>query len=155
MTQWKTTMLRHATDCQAARRNQAGTTLIETLVALLVLSIGLLGVAGLQIASLQNNRGAHIRSQASVLAYDIADRMRANRAVALTGSYNVALGAAPAGATLAALDLQNWKNALTNTLPSGDGSIVLPVGAAIPMVTITVTWTDSLGAQTFTTQTRI
>ena len=87
------------TDGRSAHRAQRGTTLIETLVALLVLSIGLLGVAALQITSLQNNRGAHMRSQASVLAYAIADRMRANRNVALAGGYNVVFGATPTGGT--------------------------------------------------------
>jgi type IV pilus assembly protein PilV len=135
-----------------AKTIERGTTLVETLVALLVLSIGLLGVAGLQMTSLQNNRGAHMRSQAQVLAYSIADRMRANRTVALANGYAVALGAAPAGADLRALDLQDWKTALSNTLPAGDGAIALE-GANV--VRITVQWTDSLGLQTFTTRTRI
>ena len=59
-------------------RNQ-GFTLVEALIALLVLSIGLLGVAALQLIALQNNNNAMFRSQATYLAYDIADRMRANR----------------------------------------------------------------------------
>jgi type IV pilus assembly protein PilV len=141
----------------APRSVQRGTTLVETLVALLVLSIGLLGVAGMQMTSLQNNRGAHLRSQAQVLAYDIADRMRANRDVAHGGGYNIALGAAAAGAGLAALDLQSWKDTLAITLPAGDGSIALPVSvpAGVNEATIIVTWTDSLGVQTFTTRTRI
>ena len=50
------------------RKSQRGTTLIETLVALVVLSVGLLGIAALQMTSLRNNRGAHLRSQAQVLA---------------------------------------------------------------------------------------
>jgi type IV pilus assembly protein PilV len=129
-----------------------GTTLIETLVALLVLSIGLLGVAGLQMSSLQNNRGAHMRSQAQVLAYDIADRMRANRNVALAGGYVIGFGGAAVGSTIEAIDLQNWKQSLGVALPGGDGQVEL---LATTMVRITVRWTDSLGAQQFTTQTRI
>src|SRR4030095_5211790 len=81
-----------------------GTTLIETLVALLVLSIGLLGIAGMQMTSLQNNRGAHLRSQAQVLSYDIADRMRANRIAALAGGYVIAFGATASGTTVQAND---------------------------------------------------
>jgi type IV pilus assembly protein PilV len=130
-----------------------GTTLIETLVALLVLSIGLLGVAGLQMSSLQNNRGAHLRSQAQVLAYDIADRMRANRNVALAGGYLIGFGGAAAGSTIEAIDLQSWKQSLGVALPGGDGQIDLPPGANL--VRITVRWTDSIGPQQFTTQTRI
>ena len=142
-----------------SRREQRGTTLIETLVALVVLSIGLLGVAALQMTSLRNNRGAHLRSQAAVLAYDIADRMRANRTAALGGAYTVAMAAIPVGTALNDLDIQAWKQSLSITLPAGDGSIGLEGGN---VVVITVQWTDTLegetanaGVQTFTTRTRI
>lgn len=148
------------TNGRATQRVQRGTTLIETLVALLVLSIGLLGVAALQMASLQNNRGALMRSQASVLAYAIADRMRANRTVALTGAYTVAFGATPTGGTTTALDLQDWKLTIANTLPAGDGAIDL-VGAN--EVRIRLRWTENATptpgvapqVQTFDTRTRI
>jgi type IV pilus assembly protein PilV len=135
------------------RKSQRGTTLVETLVALVVLSVGLLGIAALQMASLTNNRGAHLRSQASVLAYDIADRMRANRTVALANGYVTGFGAAPAGATLNALDLQQWKATLATMLPGGDGEIVAD-GA---LFRISVRWTDPSSplAQTFVTRTRI
>ena len=105
------------------RKNQRGATLVEVLVALLVLSIGLLGVAALQVSALQTNRGAHVRSQASVLAYDIADRMRANRDAALADAYVLTLTAPAGGTGMALADLQNWKATLTNTLPSGQGEI--------------------------------
>jgi type IV pilus assembly protein PilV len=133
------------------RKTQRGTTLVETLVALVVLSVGLLGIAALQMTSLRNNRGAHLRSQAQVLAYDIADRMRANRNVALANAYVVALGVTPAGGTLNALDLQEWKATLAQALPSGDGEITR-VGN---MFRIRIRWTDSLGVQTFDTRTQI
>jgi type IV pilus assembly protein PilV len=133
------------------RKTQRGTTLVETLVALVVLSVGLLGIAALQMTSLRNNRGAHLRSQAQVLAYDIADRMRANRNVALANAYVVALGVTPAGGTLDALDLQDWKATLAQALPSGDGEITR-VGN---MFRIRIRWTDSLGVQTFDTRTQI
>jgi type IV pilus assembly protein PilV len=133
------------------RKTQRGTTLIETLVALVVLSVGLLGIAALQMTSLRNNRGANFRSQAQVLAYDIADRMRANRNAALANAYVVALGVTPAGATLNAIDLQAWKATLTQALPQGDGEITR-VGN---MFRIRITWTDSLGAQQFDTRTQI
>ena len=63
--------------------DQRGTTLIEVLIALIVLSIGLLGLALLQVTSVQSNHSAYYRSQATVLAHDLADRMRANRTAAL------------------------------------------------------------------------
>jgi type IV pilus assembly protein PilV len=133
------------------RKTQRGTTLVEVLVALVVLSVGLLGIAALQMTSLRNNRGAHLRSQAQVLAYDIADRMRANRNVALANAYVVALGVTPAGGTLNALDLQEWKATLARALPSGDGEITRDGN----MFRIRIRWTDSLGVQTFDTRTQI
>ncbi len=133
------------------RKNQRGTTLVETLVALVVLSVGLLGIAALQMTSLRNNRGAHLRSQAQVLAYDIADRMRANRNAAMANAYLVAIGAAPVGGTLSALDLQEWKATLAVALPGGDGEIT----AVGDMFRIRIQWADSLGTQTFDTRTRI
>ena len=76
MTRWKS-MIR-----------QKGFTLLEVLVAVLVLAIGLLGLAGLQATSLRVNQSASMRSQATNLAYDMADRIRANRGAALAGSYD-------------------------------------------------------------------
>lgn len=72
--------------------NQAGFSLLEVLIALLVLSIGLLGLAGLQTASLQSNQSAAQVSQATFLAYDMFDRMRANRTEALDNAYAIDFG---------------------------------------------------------------
>ncbi|MGH8250594.1 MAG: type IV pilus modification protein PilV [Steroidobacteraceae bacterium] len=130
---------------------QRGATLIEALVALLVLSIGLLGVAGLQVQALRNNHGAHLRSQATVLAQDILDRMRANRDAALGNAYVIAVGATPTGTTLADFDLVAWKQSLADILPAGDGAVVMAGNVA----TITVQWTDRLGADTFATETEL
>lgn len=68
---------------------QAGFTLIEVLVALLVLSIGLLGLAALQATGMKYNSDAYYRTQASIFAYDIIDRMRANPKGAGDGDYVV------------------------------------------------------------------
>ncbi|MCX7101946.1 MAG: type IV pilus modification protein PilV, partial [Methylobacter sp.] len=65
-------------------KQTAGFTLIEVLIAMLVLAVGLLGLAGLQATSLKSNQSAYNRSQATQLAYDLADRMRANVAGAAT-----------------------------------------------------------------------
>jgi type IV pilus assembly protein PilV len=127
-------------------------TLVEVLVALVVLSVGLLGIAALQMTSLRNNLGAHLRSQATVLAYDITDRMRANRTQANNNAYVIAFSAAATGTTLNALDLQAWKTALAATLPSGDGQIER-VGNVFR---ISIRWTEQGGlVQTFTTHTQI
>ncbi len=60
------------------KSQQTGYSLIEVLIAIVVTSIGLLGLAAMQATGLRNNHSAYQRSQATVLAYDIADRMRAN-----------------------------------------------------------------------------
>jgi type IV pilus assembly protein PilV len=130
-------------------------TLIEALVSLLILSIGLLGVAGLQMQALRSNHGAHLRSQATVLAHDIADRMRANRTAALDGDYVVAVGDVPEGGTLADLDVVAWKESLADILPSGDGSVVLAGTPANPVAVIRVEWTDRLGPDWFLTETEL
>ncbi|MDP6374238.1 MAG: type IV pilus modification protein PilV [Pseudomonadales bacterium] len=62
------------------RRRIRGFSMIELLVAVLVMGIGVLGITGLQMVSLQNNRGALMRAEAVQLAYDMMDRIRANPA---------------------------------------------------------------------------
>lgn len=74
----------------ADKRLHHGFSLIEVLIALVVLAIGLLGLATLQMTSLQFNSDAYLRSQATVLAYDIADRMRSNMTGVVAGNYTVA-----------------------------------------------------------------
>lgn len=109
---------------------QRGFTLVEILVAVLVLAIGLLGLAGLQATTMRFNHSAYMRSQATNLAYDIADRMRVNRAKADDGDYDGAIEDPPPACTtptltgdLANQDIQEWRNALACTLPSGTGII--------------------------------
>lgn len=79
----------------ALNRNR-GFTLLETLIAVIVLAIGLLGLAGLQAVALRTNTASLQRSQVSDLAYDMIDRMRVNRTEAAqdAGPYEVVLGAA-------------------------------------------------------------
>lgn len=116
--------------------------MLEVLIALLVLSVGLLGLAGLQYSGLKSNRSAYLRSQASILASQITDSMRTNRANA--ASYVVSFGSTPTGTTLADQDLQEWKTNLANSLPSGDGKIAVTGN----LVTVTIQWDDS-GAITY------
>jgi type IV pilus modification protein PilV len=103
------------------RSRQSGFTLLEVLIALLVLSIGLLGLAGLQAYSLQNNQSAAYSSHATFLGYDILDRIRANRENA--EDYSIAIDDdAPDGTSIAAQDLRAWKTNLGNLLPGIAGS---------------------------------
>ena len=121
-------------------KRECGMTLVEALVALVVLSVGLLGVAGLQLSSLRNNHNAHLRSQATALAYDIMDRMRANRVAARAGEYNVAIDGTISGVTIAATDVNAWRAALAATLPAGEGAVDLVAGTN--QVTITIQWSE-------------
>ncbi|HWR76295.1 MAG TPA: type IV pilus modification protein PilV [Thiobacillus sp.] len=143
---------------------QSGFTLLEVLVAMLVLSIGLLGLAGLMASSMRNNLSASHRTQATWMAYDIIDRMRANRAGALAGSYATAMGTAAACATavptgtVPVQDIAAWKNQLACALPAGNGSIA--VNAGTRAATIMIQWNDSRGSQgsaneTFTVDTQL
>ena len=147
-----------------ACRRQHGFTMVEALVALVILAIGLLGIAALYLDSLRAGRTAIYRTQAVNLAADIADRIRANRTVPL--SYVVAYGgvAAPTScdseaaacspAALAADDVFRWKQELLGTfdaggqplslgaLPEGDGSIEVTAGTPNIYV-ITIRWTET------------
>ncbi|MCC5794475.1 MAG: type IV pilus modification protein PilV [Chromatiales bacterium] len=143
-------MLRHRQfSRRAANRalsvNQRGVTMIEVMIAIVVLAIGLIGLARLQAATLQFNNSAYLRSQATNLASDMADRMRANRAAALGPAlpYNLDVDdVPPGGGTLAADDLNEWRAALAGTLPSGTGGITV-TGAG--RATIVVCWDDTRG----------
>lgn len=136
---------------------QRGFTLVEALVATLVLSIGLLGVAGMQLSALRNNNTAATRAQASYLAYDIVDRMRANRDTAMTAlAYDIAIGeAATSTSTPAERDLMAWKTMLAAVLPAGDGAIEVNNTDGVGEATITIQWEEAGAAIVFETRTRI
>lgn len=128
------------------QRRVHGFTLVEVLVALLVLSVGLLGLAGLQLSGLRGNHSAYLRSQASVLAYDVIDRMRANRSAAMNGDYDLVFDEASdlpdtsGSPTQAALDLAEWGATVLNTLPGSQASVDID-GSNI--VTVSVQWDDT------------
>lgn len=112
------------------RRKNAGFSLIEVLVTIVILMVGLLGLAGLQSRALTAQMEAYQRSQALILLKDMADRINANRKNA--ASYVAALGtgaACPAaGATVASADLNEWCNALLGAAEVQGGA---KVGAMI------------------------
>jgi type IV pilus assembly protein PilV len=111
----------------------AGFSILEMLVALLVLSIGLLGVATLQIRGQQFNQVGYLRTQATFLAYDIMDRMRINKDQANNGSYDSSSMPTSTSdcdttdcspADLAIYDLVKWHTLVQETLPEGNATIV-------------------------------
>ena len=119
-----------------------GFSLVEVLVTMLVLSVGLLGFGSLQINALRNNQSAHYRSQATMLAYDVLDFMRANQSFAKMGGYDLAMNVnPPVGDSRAEQDLRHWIATLSNQLPLGDGAIQRNGNR----VTVTVQWDDSRG----------
>ena len=131
-----------------------GFTLIEVMVALVIFSIGLLGLASLQGTSLQQNHGAYMRTQATYAAYDILDRMRANKNEAT--NYDVGTGTfgAPsplcnsASDTCSQAEIRNadryfWKEGLKTLLPLGDGSIATTSLGGRIEVTIRVLWDNT------------
>ena len=122
-----------------------GFTLLEVLIALVVLSIGLLGIAGLQGVGLRSSHGAYLSSQASLLAYDMADRIRANpQSLATYNGFNSADVdcAAPPLTPLADADMAQWACAVEALLPNGSATINGVAGAGITSYTITVQWED-------------
>jgi type IV pilus assembly protein PilV len=147
-----------------------GFTLIEVLVSLVVLSIGLLGTAKLMMVSSRSNDSAYLRSQATELAYEILDNIRANQQQAIAGSYATALTAAPANpgftcignvactpGNLALYDVYQWKLRLNassglvpaGALPGGQGSVVTTLTGTQTTVVITVSWDDTAAQSSF------
>lgn len=118
-----------------------GFSLLELLVTLVVLSIGLLGLGLMQTTGLGLTKTAYARTQAMMLASDIADRIRANEGAAANYVGNSATtpsGAKPPctvgsiclGPALAASDMTDWSNRLLLELPGGAGQIL--DAAAVP-----------------------
>jgi type IV pilus assembly protein PilV len=139
---------------------QRGITMIEVLVSIVVISLGLLGFAGLQAVSIKANNTAYQRGMATVFAYDIIDRMRANRPAAINGSYNFALGAGACAANLVGTDICEFLTDVGNGLPGGIAGVTV---AGDGFSTIVIQWTgqDDLNGDgipdpvKFTTQTKI
>ncbi len=132
-----------------ANRAQKGFTLLEVMIALVVFTVALLGLAGLQAASLRENQVAYLNTVATQLAYDMGERIRANPTAAANGDYLVdstsGSVAAPSvdcytgscGASeIAATDAYEWLTAVEEKLPSGKGKVVSSGG----LFTVTVMW---------------
>jgi type IV pilus assembly protein PilV len=138
-------------------RRQRGVTMIESLVALVILSVGMLGIAGLYVSGVKAGRSALLRTQAVNLASDMADRIRANRAAAAAYDIDTYAGepedqgcinAACTAEELAEDDLFRWQAAVEATLPGRPlATIDVQLIEADPIetdrYTVTVTWHEA------------
>lgn len=139
-----------------------GAGLIEVLIAVLVMAVGMLGIAAMQATALRNSQSALERSQAVVQTYSIVDAMRANRDIALANGYVMGMTCTPpAAGTLATTDQRSWIASLQENLGSTACGRITRNG---DIFSITVQWDDSRGgtqgaagdaSQIVTIQTRI
>ena len=151
---------------------QAGAGLIEVLVAVVVLAIGLLGMAGLQASALRGNQSSYARSQAVMLSYYMLDMMRADRNRAVLGDYNTDNNATPGAVlspvsnpadfsanTLADNTRQDWLTAIKTGLGDSAQTCGAIRCAATGECTIQITWDDERaggsGQQRFETRSRL
>lgn len=125
-----------------SRRAQSGMTLVEVLVTAVIISVGLLGVAALQLTSLKSNQESYVRSQAAMLAADLLDRMRANQAGVRANHYAVAFNGTGTAGTVAANDLIAWQATINRLLPGDDTDAAGRVEINGNIVTITITWRE-------------
>ena len=133
-------------------------TLIEVLVAVLILAVGLLGAALIQLNALKLTDSSRMTSQASFIAYDMLDRIRANSAADYAWRRGARASASAAGASVRDLDLHDFEANIRGFAgESGDGSVVIGAGE----VTVSISWDDRLrtgtsdARETFTLTSRI
>ncbi len=133
-----------------------GFSMVEVLVALVVLAIGLLGLAGLQATGLRYSGNSALRSQALILSQDIVERMRANptgvaannyTASTLPTAYSADCSATTCSASaLATFDLVNLKSTIDNRLPAGATATIATTvnspSTGIHTVVITLNWSE-------------
>lgn len=129
-----------------ARAHQRGVSLLEVMIAVLIMGIGMLGIAAMQSTALRNSQSSLERSQAVILAYSMFDSMRANRTVALAGGYDMAKTCTPiATGSLADNDRRAWLENMRSSRVLGEGvetcgQIACPANSPC---TVTVFWDDS------------
>jgi type IV pilus assembly protein PilV len=130
-----------------------GFSMIEILITLVILSIGLLGIAGLQVTGMQSNRSAYFRSQATIIAYDMIDRMRTNVDGVAANHYDDLDSSNPpataptcidsasgcSATSLAENDLQEWVDDHLALLPAGSGTVTRSGN----IFTVTVNWVEN------------
>jgi type IV pilus assembly protein PilV len=138
------------------RSRQRGLTLVEVLVTVVIAAFGVLGVAGLLVQGASRANTSYARTVVTQKIYALADLMRANPAGVTGGNYNnmpTCPAAADCSATtvtctaaqMAASDLCDWQREVSNTLPSGIGTVTLIPGSNPAVFTVTVNWENPGG----------
>ncbi|MBT8089090.1 MAG: type IV pilus modification protein PilV [Gammaproteobacteria bacterium] len=129
--------------------NQGGFSLIEVLIALVIMSVGMLGIAGLYVEGMNAGRTSIFRHHAVTLAGDVADRIRANpRAgnayAGVRGNNNCVLGNVNCDPEqMAANDIDLWKTQADDMLPNGDVTVTYNDDVVPPTYTIAVSWEEA------------
>ncbi|MCF4996529.1 type IV pilus modification protein PilV [Pseudomonas syringae] len=122
-----------------SRQAQKGMTLIEVLVALLILTIGLLGAAAVQLNALKYTDSSRMASQASFIAYDMMDRIRANSGANYTTT-------PPTSGNLNVARDQDLYDFTTNIVNFGGATATGSIALNQRVYTITITWDDARAA---------
>lgn len=148
-----------------------GFTLLEVLLALVILAVGMLGIAQMLLIAHKSNSSNYIRQNAIQKAYDILDLIRANRQAAIDGNYNLnnlvsngtptipnspSINCSIASCTptqLAAYDTWYWMATDLTKLPNGCGSVATSVSGLNTRVIVTVQWDDSPAQKALSNQT--
>ncbi len=142
-------------------RAERGFSLIEVLIALIIMSVGMLGIASLYVQSMQAGRTSLFRHNAVTLAGDVADRMRANPTAGVVyagaGANNncIAMGINCSNVQMAAQDIFGWDQQAVDTLPNGDVTITFDNTVNPPVYTIAITWDEPGQSQNYTVATPI
>jgi type IV pilus assembly protein PilV len=136
-------------------RHSRGFTLLEALIALLILSIGLLGLAGLQLNSARLGHEAHTRSITTVAASEIIERIRMrtakemvrNRPQIISQYVGLTAGACDPFASSVVNDFSCWQESITAELPEGEGRII-DVDNTDGIFEVEISWYDRQSEQT-------
>lgn len=134
---------------------QRGFSMIDVLIALVIIATALLGTAGLQIYAMRMTKGGEFRTQAVFLAADIGERMEANKLGAIAGAYAVSASSAPHAASsdcgggvcdaaaLADWDVAQWESAISDSGMPQANWVIQQTGVGNPATyQITINWTD-------------
>ena len=131
-----------------AARRQRGFSLVEVLIALVIMSVGMLGIAGLYVQSMQAGRTSMLRHHAVTLAGDVADRIRANPRAGIAYEGQGVDGSCVSGVvncdpvTMAGHDILLWQQQAVDTLPAGNVVITFDDSGIPPLYTIAVNWAE-------------